>query len=95
MTPYDGAAVSGFVTIAAIASDDTAVTLVQFYANGVLLGTSGDAPYQIKWNTRKLAGAFVLTAIAWDAAGNSACSDPVMVTISTGAVSPGRPPKNK
>lgn len=80
-SPADGAVVSGVVTVSALASDATGVAQVLFYANGQLIGTSTAAPYSARWNTRRLTGTWALTAIALDAAGNSACSETITVTV--------------
>lgn len=80
-SPTDGSTVSGVVTIRAEATDDHLVTKVEFYANGVLIGTSPTAPYSMNWNTKKLKGTYILAAVASDAAGNSQSSGAVTVTI--------------
>ncbi|MBW6469059.1 MAG: S8 family serine peptidase [Coriobacteriia bacterium] len=80
-SPSDGAAVSGLVAVQAEASDEIGVVRVEFYANGVLIGTSPSAPYSTNWNTKKLKGAYALTAIAYDAAGNAGVSATVNVTV--------------
>ncbi len=50
-----GGNVSGTVTISANASDNVGVTRVDFYVNGVLVGSDATAPYQYTWNTTTLA----------------------------------------
>ncbi len=82
-SPADRAVVSGVVTVRATASDDVGIVSVQFYANGTLIGTAQSAPYSVSWNTKRLSGSFVLTAVAHDAAGNTTTSQPVTVTIGT------------
>lgn len=81
--PTDGATVSGTVTVTANASDDTGVVGVKFYANGTQIGAdSATAPYTVSWNTTAVAnGAVQLTAVARDAAGNTATSTVVNVTV--------------
>lgn len=81
--PANGSSVSGVVTIRADALDNIGVVRVGFYVNGALLGTSTSAPFSANWNTRKLRGSHALTAIAFDAAGNSGVSPAVSVTIAT------------
>jgi glucose/arabinose dehydrogenase len=75
--------VSGTVSITANASDNVAVTGVQFLVNGVNLDAEDlVAPYSVSWNTTALInGPFTLTAIVRDAAGNSAISAPIGVTV--------------
>jgi hypothetical protein len=51
------------------------VTKVEFYVNGVLLSTITKSPYRTSWavpSARNIK--YVLTAKAYDAAGNSALS---------------------
>jgi hypothetical protein len=65
------------------ATDDTAVTSVQFYLNGNPLGSPVTAaPYAVTWNTTTATnGSNTLTAVATDTAGLSATSAPVTVTV--------------
>ena len=53
-------------TVAATASDaDGTVTKVDFYANGVLIGTDTTSPYSVNWSAVP-AGRTTLTAVATD-----------------------------
>jgi chitodextrinase len=81
--PTDGATVNGNVALAATASDNVGVVGVKFYANGTQVGSeSTTAPYSVSWNTNGVAnGPVQLTAVARDAAGNTATSSPVTVTV--------------
>ena len=77
--PQDGETVSGTVSIAADASDNVAVSRVEFYAGTVKLGEKTSAPYSFSYDTKGVTnGSLVLKAVAWDAATNSASS---MVTV--------------
>jgi hypothetical protein len=51
ITSPTGGTVSGTVTVAASASDNVAVSRVDFYVNGSLVGSDSAAPYQYAWNT--------------------------------------------
>jgi hypothetical protein len=63
------------------ASDNVAVTQVSIYTDGVLQYTASGAPCVYNWNTKKLApGSHVITAKAWDAAGNIGTASPVTVS---------------
>ena len=75
--------VSGTTTIAANATDDTAVAGVQFLVDGVNLGAEVTAaPYAIQWTTTSVAdGPHTVAAIARDAAGNLATSAPIAVSV--------------
>ena len=76
--------VSGAVTVSANAADNVGVSGVQFRLDGVNLGTEDTvSPYTFNWNTAGASnGTHSLTAVARDAAGNSATSSAVSVTVS-------------
>ena len=81
--PVEGATVSGPVTVSADASDDVVVSGVQFQLNGADLGAEDSvAPYGINWDSTTVTnGVYQLSATARDAAGNSATSTAVNVTV--------------
>src|SRR5207253_1674688 len=85
--PANGATVSGTVTVSATASDNVGVVGVQFKLDGANLGAEVTAaPYSVSWNTTSASnGAHILTAVARDAAGNTATSAAVSVTVSNSA----------
>jgi chitodextrinase len=69
--PADGAAVKGTVSVTATATDNKAVTKVEFYVNNVLKTTLTAAPYTYAWNTSTQGnGTYALTVKAYDATGN-------------------------
>lgn len=73
---------SGTITLSATASDNVAVTNVEFYVDGVLKGNDATAPYSMSLNSATLSnGAHSLTAKAFDAAGNNATSAPVGFSV--------------
>lgn len=81
--PAGGSTLSGTSTISANASDNVGVTKVEFYAGTTLLGSDTTAPYNLDWNTATVAnGSYSLTTKAFDAAGNTASSTGVSVTVS-------------
>ena len=72
-TPTQGANVSGSVSLLATASDNVGVARVEFFVDGVQVGNVSAGPYTSMLDTRSLAnGAHTITAVAYDAAGNSA-----------------------
>ena len=72
LSPANGAQLLKRQRVEAQASDNVGVTRVEFYVNGNLLVTDATAPYVVYWNTRQaLAGPNRVTAVAYDAAGNS------------------------
>jgi hypothetical protein len=91
-SPGDGTSVArkSSVTLAATATDAgtgsgtaSAVTSVSFYLDGGLVGQDQTAPYSVTWKPKpNLRGTHTITAVASDAAGNSATSAPVRVAVS-------------
>jgi hypothetical protein len=82
-SPTSGQTLSGTVTISATATDNIAVSGVQFLLNGANLGTEDTTPpYSISWNTSLVSnGTHTLSARARDAAGNQTTSTPVSVVV--------------
>lgn len=82
VTPEEGQVVSGEVNLSVLASDDFGVTRVELLVEGNVTGSAFEKPWGITWNTRGVNnGSRTITARAWDAAGNTADSDPVMVEV--------------
>jgi mono/diheme cytochrome c family protein len=80
--PAPAATVSGTVAVTATAADNIGVTQVEFFAGATSLGVDTTAPYSVNWNTTTVTdGAFVLTGVAHDAAGNTTTSAAVNVTV--------------
>src|SRR5439155_14634605 len=81
--PAASATVSGGVTVSANATDNVGVVGVQFKLDGTNLGVEVTTPpYSVSWNTTVNAnGSHSLTAVARDAAGNTANSAAVSVTV--------------
>ena len=74
---------SGTIGLAATATDNVGVSRVEFYVDGVLVGTDTTAAYGLSLDSTTLAnGSHTLTAKAFDAAGNSATSTPVAFSVS-------------
>jgi hypothetical protein len=88
--PAAGATVSASTSVTASASDDVAVTGVQFKLDGANLGSEDTvAPYSVTWDTSTATnGAHTLTAVARDGAANSTTSASVGVTVSNTAPPP-------
>ena len=85
--PMDGAGVGGIVTVTANATDDTAVSSVQFSVGGANLGPADTSePYSVSWDTRSLiSGPQTITAVAMDTVGQATTSAPVTVQVSNPA----------
>jgi len=89
--PADGATVSGTaVTVSAAASDNAGVTGVQFKLDGANLGAElTSSPYTMTWNASAAAnGVHTLTAVARDAANNTATATAVTVTVNSDRTPP-------
>ena len=88
--PTNGATVVGTVAVSATASDAVGVAGVQFKLDGVALGAEDTAtPYSVSWSTTTAAnGSHTLTAVARDAAGNSAPAASVTVTVANDITAP-------
>jgi subtilisin family serine protease len=81
--PLAGSVVSGLVPVNVTASDNVGVTKVDLKVNGTTVATDTTAPYAFSWNSVALPnGQASLTAVAYDAAGNSAASAAITVSIS-------------
>lgn len=87
-SPADSASVNGTVNVAATAFDSVGVERVEFYADGVLVGTDSLSPYSASWDaTSQAEGTWhSLGCIAYDAAQNKGYSDTIAVVI--GAIGP-------
>jgi chitodextrinase len=83
-SPVNSGKVSGSVSLAATATDNTSVSKVEFYVNSALVKTSTAQPHSYQWDTTAAAnGSYLLTAKAFDTAGNTS-SDSVTVTVENG-----------
>ncbi|MFV0276935.1 MAG: DNRLRE domain-containing protein, partial [Parahaliea sp.] len=69
------------VDIAADAEDpDGTITWVEFFADGLKIGETGEFPYTLAWLPPAI-GSYSLTALATDDSGNSSNSAPVDITV--------------
>ena len=79
--PSAGQTVMGMVPVTATATDNVAVTRVEFLINGQTLRTFEAGPFAATWDTSALAnGSYTVRAVASDAVGNTADAE-VMVTV--------------
>jgi len=75
VSPITNQKIKGNETVSINASDNVAVTRVEFYADNQLVSSWTRGPYTAKWSTGKLSrGVHTLMCKAYDAAGNSATS---------------------
>ena len=69
------------VTISATASDpDGSVDRLEFFANGVRIGSDSSVPYSIVWRTT-VRGTFTITAKAYDFDGGVTTSTPITIRV--------------
>jgi hypothetical protein len=81
--------VAGSIKLTATASDNLGVSKVEFYDGATKLGEDTSTPFEQTINfTRANNGVKSLTAKAFDAANNSASSDPVAVTVNIPEILP-------
>ncbi len=74
--------VEGMVNLAAEATDNVAVTYVEFLAGNNVVGTDASAPYDMVWNSTTVPdGPIALKARAYDAAGNVGVSQPQILNV--------------
>jgi YD repeat-containing protein len=92
-SPSPMASVTGSVTLAASASDNVAVTSVQFTVDGVNVGSADtSSPYSTSWSSTSVAnGSHVVRAVARDAAGNTTTSAGVTISVSNSSTDTTRP----
>jgi outer membrane protein assembly factor BamB len=88
--PSGGATLSGIVSVAASASDNTGVASVQLKLDGANLGPLlTSVPYTYSWDTTTAsAGGHTLSAVAADDAGNTATAANVSVTVNNAGPPP-------
>jgi len=77
--PANAAVVTEGQTVTLVASANWDVTNVDFYANGVLVGSETARPYT--FSVTAPTGTYVLTAVAWDNFGQASTSAAVTVTV--------------
>ena len=84
--------VRGIVDFSANVLDDTGIDEVRFYADGVLLGTDSEGPYQVLWNTLEgvADGNHTLRVEADDISGNSSSVSQVVIVSNAVPNSPER-----
>jgi Big-like domain-containing protein/carbohydrate binding protein with CBM6 domain len=94
--PAAGSTVSGVILVSNSHSDNVGVVGVQFKLDGINLGAEvTNEPYSVSWNTTLVAnGSHTLAAVARDAAGNTATSSVVSVSVSNFAPPGTRSPYN-
>lgn len=86
-SPSGGSTVSGLVSVGVNASDDTGVSRVDLLVNGAVVASDTSAPFAFSWDSTQVSnGSTTLSLRASDAAGNTATSAGVVVTVSNVAV---------
>jgi thermitase len=81
-SPVLGAGVSGVCNVTISGSDNVGVTKMEWYLDNVLQGSNPGAVGNFSWNTTTAAnGVHVVSAKAYDAAGNMGTSGPATVVV--------------
>jgi thermitase len=84
--PLGSQTVSGLVPVDVAATDNKGVARVDLRVNGQTVASDSSAPFAISWDSTQVAnGSTGLTAVAVDAAGNSATSALVTVNVANAA----------
>ena len=91
--PLGNSSVSGLVAVDVQASDNTGVVRVDLRVNGTTVASDTGTPFQFSWDASGTAnGMATVTAVAYDAAGNSATSAPVLVNVANAVAADTTPP---
>ncbi len=91
--PVEGTTIVGAVAVTATATDNTAVSKVDFYRNGALVASDTTIPYSMYWDSLTTPnGGYTLSARATDAAGNVGTSANVQVALNNPTVADTTPP---
>jgi len=70
--PEDGSYVHGLITIRVEASDNIALSRIEFYINDILIFTDCGAPYEYEWNTTAYTeGTYTIKVKAYDVGENN------------------------
>ena len=81
-SPANNAYVTGTFAVSAAATDNVAITKVEFYLDNVLLTTDTSSPYTFNWNSTTVTqGAHIWQAIAQDGAGFRTTSATTAITV--------------
>ncbi len=88
--PTGGSTVSGLVDITVDATDNIGVTKVEFYVDGILLGSDISSPYVASWDSTTLTNgsSHNISSKAYDLAGNIATSVTVSVSVNNPVSTP-------
>ncbi|PTL81261.1 Ig-like domain-containing protein [Vitiosangium sp. GDMCC 1.1324] len=88
-SPSEGSIISGTFTFSATASDDRAVSRVEFLFGSSVICSSISAPYSCSFNSRNTTnGPRTLSARAIDSSGNTSLSSPVNVVFDNDLTAP-------
>ncbi len=82
-SPSDGSVITGgAITVSVSATDNVGVTKVELYVNGSLHSTDTSSPYSFLWDSsQRPDGTYQFYAKAYDAAGNTAQSGSITLSL--------------
>jgi len=85
-SPASGNTGAGLLTVATLVSDNVGVTKVELRVNGVPMASDATEPFTFLWDSTKVAnGLHAIDATAFDAQGNSAVSEVVIIDVQNSA----------
>lgn len=88
-SPSLGQSLIGTTILSATATDNVAISKVDFYVDSVLVGSSTSSPYSANWNSASVPnGDHQLTAKATDSSGLTAITNPLQVTVANSVAAP-------
>lgn len=80
--PVANSSVSGLVPVNVAAADNVSVTRVELHVNGATVAIDNAAPFSFSWDSKSVQnGLASLTAVAFDAAGNTGTSATTVVNV--------------
>ena len=84
-SPTQGATYTAPATIpvTALATSSNGISKVDFFANGLQIGTATASPYSVSWS-KVVAGSYTLLAVATDTQGAATTSTPVGISVNGG-----------
>lgn len=83
MDPVSGQKVSGIIPIEVDAYDESGMSHIDYYVNGILEETDSVSPYAFEWNTNEFLDdqEHIIFVIGFDSEGNSTYHQPITVIV--------------
>jgi uncharacterized protein YgiM (DUF1202 family) len=85
-SPTYGQTLSGTVSISAQAGGASPISMVNYYVDGVLVGSATKSPYTVTWNSKSVADGYHIVGVsAVDTSGRVGVASPAIVIVSNTA----------